>query len=819
VRRHAWVLIGVVVAGAAAYLWTAPTSFWSGSEPEAVLEERWALLNRYCVDCHNNAELTGGLSFQGRRPHQVPADAHIWEAAIRKLRLGMMPPLDAPQPDQAVVAEFVAALEATLDATAEAEPYAGATLVHRLNRAEYANAIRELLAVEEDVAEMLPSDGGDFGFDNIAAVLTTSPMLLERYLAVALRVSDLAVGDEQALPLAASYRIGGEVTQTRHMEGLPLGTRGGLSVHHTFPADGEYVFSGRLRRTVAEGYSGVEGHDIPHEFVVMVDGEEVFSVEIGGKEDHELSAENIVLSQVAIDEKMTSPPIPVTAGPHELVFTWRDRPTADQSVWQPALRETLEAHNPAGMPRLDTATIQGPYNVTGISDTPSRDRIFVCRPAAPAEETACAEEIVATVARRAFRRPVDEQDIAAPMAFYDDERASGGSFDRGIHAALTRILVSPSFLFRVERDPVNATAGVPHPVSDVELASRLSFFLWSSIPDEELLALAEEGRLRDSGVLEGQVARMIADRRADALVANFTGQWLELRNLEQRVVPEILMFPDFDDNLRKAFRRETEMLFGHVLRENRSVLELLDADYTFVNERLARHYGIRGVYGARFRRVELEDPNRWGLLGHGSFLSLTSASSRTSPIIRGKFVLANLLNSPPPEPPDVVPALEDSAPADRPSTVREQLELHRANPQCASCHNPMDPIGFALENFDAVGQWRVATREGLEIDAGGVLADGTPVEGPAALREALLARPEAFAGTVTEKLLIYALGRGLEPRDMPVVRRILRDAAKDDYRLMSIIQGIVESFPFQMRTSPAESSETDVVQTVAHLRE
>jgi hypothetical protein len=806
--------LGVVVAGAVAWL---AFSGRSGPAPEAVLAENWAMLNSYCVDCHNNAELTAGLTLQGRRPEHVVAEAHVWEEAIRKLRLGMMPPQDASQPDAGLIDTFATALERTLDAAAAAQPYAGATTVHRLNRVEYANAIRDLLAVELDVISQLPSDGGDHGFDNIAAVLTTSPMLLERYLAVALRVADLAVGDPEVVPTAASYRIGGEVTQTRHMEGLPLGTRGGLRVMHTFPADGEYVLNGRLRRTVAEGYSGVEGHDIPHEFLILLNGEEVFSVEIGGPDDHALSAENIVISRVAIDEKMTSPPIAIKAGPQELVFTWRDRPEVDQSVWQPALRETLEAHNPAGMPRLDTVTIAGPYEVFGVSDTPSRQIIFSCRPASAAEASSCAEEIVARLARRAFRRPVGDQDVAAPMRFYHDERANGGDFDRGIHAALTRILMSPSFLFRVEQDPEDADPGAVHPVSDIELASRLSFFLWSSIPDEELLELAEQGRLREPGMLRAQVRRMVQDRRAESLVANFTGQWLELRNLEQRVAPEILMFPDFDDNLRKAFRRETEMLFGHVLRENLGTLELLNASYTFVNERLARHYDIRGVYGSRFRRVELEDPNRWGLLGHGSFLSLTSASSRTSPIIRGKFVLANFLNSPPPEPPDVVPALEDSAPADRPSTVREQLELHRASPQCSSCHNPMDPIGFALESYDAVGQWRDHTLDGLPIDSAGVLADGTPVDGPAALREALSQRPAAFVSTVTEKLMIYALGRGLEPADMPVVRAILRDTAKDDYPLLSIIEAIVESYPFQMRTVPGEQ---DAVQSVvAQMRE
>jgi hypothetical protein len=537
---------------------------------------------------------------------------------------------------------------------------------------------------------------------------------------------------------------------------------------------------------------------------------------IGGEDDHKQSGADILESRVVIDERMTSAPIPITAGPHEVGFTWVDRPAMKQDVWQPSLRATQEAHNPSGLPRLETTIIEGPYDVAGVSDTPSRERIFVCRPSSAAEEPACAETIISTLARRAFRRPIDQEDLLAPMSFYNDARENGDDFDRGISAAVARMLVSPSFLYRAEADSADVPGGSSHAISDVELASRLSFFLWSSIPDDELLELGEAGRLRDPRVLEEQVRRMVADERSDALVSNFTGQWLQLRNLELRVIPDLLLFPDFDDNLRKAFRRETELLFANVLRERRSTLELLDADYTFVNERLARHYGIPGVYGTRFRRVELTDPNRRGLLGHGSFLSLTSAASRTSPIIRGKYVLANLLNNPPTPPPPVVPALEDSAPKDRPSTVREQLELHRASPECATCHNNIDPIGFALENFDAVGQWQDRTREGLEIDSAGILVDGTPIDGPVQLRNALLARPEVFAGTVTEKLLIYALGRGLEPADMPQVRRILRNAAKDDYRLMSIILGIVDSLPFQMRTKLAE---TDAVESIAQTGE
>src|SRR5262245_4532766 len=506
---------------------------------------------------------------------------------------------------------------------------------------------------------------------------------------------------------------------------------------------------------------------------------------------------------------MTSPRIKVTAGPHEVGFTFIERPTQEQNMWQPVLRDSLEAHNPSGIPRLRTGNIQGPYNVTGVSETASRKRLFTCKPMSAAREAPCAAEILSAVARRAFRRPVAASDIKRPMEFYSDARKNGGDFNAGIRAGLARILASPKFVFRAEEDPGTIPPGAPHRITDVELASRLSFFLWSSIPDDELLNLASAGRLREPRGLEAQVRGMIADERADSLMTQFTGQWLQLRNLD-KVTPDLLMFPDFDDNVRQAFRRETELFFTSIVRENRSTLNLLDADYTFVNERLARHYGIRGVYGSRFRRVEVTDPNRRGLLGQGSFLALTSAANRTSPILRGKYVISNLLNTPPLPPPPNVPQLEESAPKDRPSTVREQLELHRANPVCAACHRNIDPIGFALENFNAVGQWQSATREGLKIDSAGVLSDGTKVDGPVALRKALLARPEVFAGTVTEKLMIYALGRGLEPVDMSVVRSVVKGAAKNNYAMQSIILGIVQSTAFQMRTKLAD---TDVAPT------
>ena len=772
------------------------------SEARQSLADYQGLVDGYCVTCHNQqTRIPAGapLALDTVNLQDPSADAGIWEQVVRKLGVGAMPPQGAPTPGSEELTAFQSTLIASLDDAAAQTDSPGRYVLHRLNRSEYGNAVRDLLGVEVDVSELLPSDGGDFGFDNIATALTITPILLEGYLSAALRIADLAIGDVEAEPGTSTYSISTVVTQREHVEGLPLGTRGGIAVTHTFPADGEYVFYGRLLRTVAEGYVGVEGHESPFDFIVTVDGEQVFSAPVGGREDHESSSENITVSKDEIDERMTSPPIPVTAGPHKIGFTFIDRPTQEQNVWKPVLRESLEAHNPSGIPRLRAGNVEGPYNVTGIGDTPTRRRLFTCQPASAADEAPCAAEILSNVARRAFRRPVDAPDIQAPMAFYDDARSDGGDFDAGIRAGLVRILASPAFVFRAEEDPANLPAGAAHRITGIELASRLSFFLWSSIPDDELLDLAIAGRLSEPDVLEAQVGRMIADGRADAMMTEFVGQWLQLRNID-KVTPDLLMFPDFDDNVRQAFRRETEMFFTSIVQENRSALELLDADYTYLNERLARHYGIRGVLGSQFRRVRVEDPNRRGLLGHGSVLTLTSVANRTSPIIRGKYVISNLLNTPPLPPPANVPLLEDSAPANRPSTVREQLELHRANPACAACHRNIDPVGFALENFNAVGQWQDTTREGLEIDSAGVLVDGTLVDGPLELRNALLARPEVFVGTVTEKLMTYALGRGLEPVDLPAVRRIMNDSATDDYAMQSIILGIVRSSAFQMRT-------------------
>ncbi len=662
----------------------------------------------------------------------------------------------------------------------------------------------------------------------------------------------MAVGDPQVRPGTTEHSISREFSQNGYIAGLPLGTIGGTVVHHVFPADAEYKLSGRLVRGVQEGYAGVEGNDTPYTFVITVDGAEVYSAPIGGPKDDEIQAADLAAAQPIIDKRMTGR-VRVTAGPHDVGFTWRERPAKLQDVWEPSPRDSQEVHMVGGMPRLRTVSIDGPYNVFGMSEGPSRQRLFVCHPGSEAEpgailkrvaaqsvalkktatganpaggnldDATCAAKILTNLARHAYRRPVTPADVEAPMSFYKRAAPGGGSFDDGIRAGVARVLSSPYFLYRIESDPPGARAGVAHPVSDVELASRLSFFLWSSIPDEKLLDLAAAGRLREPEVLTAQVHRMLSDDRSDALVNNFTGQWLQLRNLEAKVVPDILMFPDFDDNMRKAFRTETQMFFGYILRQDRSTLDLLSADYTFADERLARHYGIKGVYGPQFRRVKLTDPNRRGLLGQGSILAMTSVATRTSPVYRGKYVLTTFLNTPPPPAPPNVPTLDESNKDSKiPKTVRAQLELHRKNQPCAGCHRVIDPPGFALENFDSVGQWRDKGPDGAPLDVAGTLADGSQVNGPVALREAILSRPDAFVTVVTEKMLTYALGRGLEPADMPVVRRIVKKAAQNDYRLSSVVMGIVESAPFQMRTklelaetAGAPTDKLKVVNTVA----
>ena len=783
-----------------------------------------ALVNKYCVSCHNARTANpaeGPVNLEGAAFDDLLGHAGTWERVLRKLSVRAMPPPGMPRPAEAEYAGFTGWLAASLDHAWEGKSTPGRFVVHRLNRAEYANAIRDLLAVDLDVSDLLPTDGAEFGFDNIATSLKTSPLLLEGYVTAAQRVAAMAVGDPKVKPGTTEHSISREFSQNGYIDGLPLGTVGGTVIRQVFPADAEYKLSGRLVRGVQEGYAGVEGNDTPYTFVITVDGTEVYTAPIGGPKDDEMQAADLAAAQPIIDKRMTGR-VRVTAGPHDVGFTWKERPFQLQDVWEPSRRDSQEVHMVAGLPKLRSVSIDGPYNVRGVGEGPSRERLFVCHPTATpgsnVDETACATKILSNLARHAYRRPVTVADLEAPMSFYKRARQPvagkpGGNFDDGIRAGVARVLSSPYFLYRIEKDPAGIRAGAAHPVSDLELASRLSFFLWSSIPDEKLLDLAAAGRLREPGVFAEQVHRMLGDERSDALVENFTGQWLQLRNLEAKVAPDLLMFPDFDDNTRKGFRKETELFFGYILRDDRSTLELLNADYTFVDERLARNYGIKGVYGPQFRRVKPTDPNRRGLLGQGSILSMTSVATRTSPVFRGKYVLNTFLNTPPPPAPPNVPTLDESnkgAPA-VPKTVRAQLELHRKNQPCAGCHRVIDPPGFALENFDSVGRWRDKDPDGAPLDVAGTLADGSQVNGPVALREAILSRPDAFVTVVTEKMLTYALGRGLEPSDMPVVRRIVKKAAQNDYRLSSIVMGIVESAPFQMRTkleAAPESAET-----------
>jgi Protein of unknown function (DUF1592)/Protein of unknown function (DUF1588)/Protein of unknown function (DUF1587)/Protein of unknown function (DUF1585)/Protein of unknown function (DUF1595)/Cytochrome C oxidase, cbb3-type, subunit III len=778
----------------AALLWVAhdvPTA--QGLSPAPGTQDT---LTRYCVTCHNERLKTAGLMLDRMDLSRVDEGAEVWEKVVRKIRTGGMPPAGARRPDPAAAAALATWIEAGLDRVAAANPNPGPSLLRRLNRAEYANAIRDLLAVDVDVASLLPPDNAAYGFDNIADVLGVSPSLQERYLAAAEKISALAIGDPAEGPASDTYRVRQDLSQNRHLEGLPLGTVGGLHVRHLFPLDGEYTFQVKLYRT---NFGNLRGLEHPHDVEITVDGQRVHTATIGGTVDLAAAFDKPTDTADAIDARV-SLKLPVKAGPHEVAIAFVENfAVADTTRLRPFLKSAADTLDWTGRPHIQSLTISGPFTATGPGDTPSRRQIFGCRPSSRTAESPCARQILSTLARRAFRRPVTDADIQPLLRFYEAGRREG-TFETGIERALHVILASPKFVFRLERDPATAQPGAVHRVSGLELASRLSFFLWSSLPDDELLDVAGAGRLTTPAVLEQQVRRMLADSRAQALVTNFAGQWLQLRNV-RNVLPNSDVFPDFDDNLRQAFQRETELLFESVMREDRNVLDLLTADYTFVNERLARHYGIPNVYGSHFRRVRVTDEARKGLLGHGSILALTSHATRTSPVVRGKWILENILGTPPPPPPPDVPALKENEKGSKPRTMREQMAEHRADPVCASCHKIMDPIGFALENFDATGGWRTEDA-GVPIDASGELSDGTRVDGVVTLRQTLVSHPERFAGTMTEKLLTYALGRGLDYHDMPVVRAMVRESAHSDYRFSSLILGVVNSAPFQTRMVP-----------------
>ena len=753
-----------------------------------------ALLDRYCVTCHNDKLKTANFSLQNLDLTTAGDHPEIWEQVIRKLRAGMMPPPGMPRPPLPQYEQLRDWLEAEIDRKAAGHPNPGSVVLHRLNRTEYANAIRDLLDLQVDVNTLLPPDDSARGFDNVAGSLTISPTLLEAYISAATRIVRLAVGFWKS-PTAASYIASPDSSQNQHIEGLPFGTRGGMAVRHTFPSDGEYHFSVQNL--------GI-GKFIPGEKLeFFIDSEMAAARDYKGVG---LSANNSSDNDGSIDVSL-----PVKAGTHLVGVTFlatNYRPSLD--FIRQYERKSLE-DNPIPQleyyPAIGILRIQGPFNPTQPTDSPSLRKVFTCHPASEAQESACAKEILTTLMRRAYRRPVTAAEWEWVQAFYLEGRRDG-TFRDGIELGLRRILASPPFLVRAEREPANVPVGRPYRITDLELASRLSFLIWSSIPDDELIEVARQNRLHLTPVLEHQVQRMLADPKAAALVENFGGQLLYLRNLPA-TSPDGVYYPDWDDELRKSFRRETELLFQSIIKENRSVLDLLTADYTFLNERLAKHYGIPDIYGSQFRRVTLgpDLAYRRGLLGQGSVLSLTWVQNfRTSPVKRGVWVLENILGTPPPEPPPNVPPLEDTKGDIKIMTLREQMTLHRKNEPCASCHKLMDPIGFALENFDADAKWR--TKQGgdggVPLDTSGVLWDGTKVDGPIELRQALVRYSPQFVRTIAEKLMTFALGRGVEYQDMPVIRSIVREADRDNDRFVSVLMGIVKSAPFQMRTKEVE---------------
>ena len=803
------------------------------------VSEYRATLNKYCVTCHNEKLKTAGLMLDKLDVENVPVGAETWEKVIRKLRGNAMPPPGLPRPDKAFYNDFPTYLETTIDHAAFAKLNPGRPAVHRLNRAEYVNAVRDLLALDVDAESLLPNDDSGYGFDNNGDVLTVSPTLLERYLSAARTVSKLAIGDRTMRPTIETFEVPRELKQFDRMsEDLPFGTRGGVAIHHNFPADGEYVVKVRMKRVgdLVNGEGGViVGVGLKRQLEISLDGGRVKVLSFGGEHLGKSGQGDGggALVTYGLGDLFAGDPaqveyeahgaetglearFPIKAGPHSLGVAFR---MEDDSMTEGVLRDNLafsfggaRGETKYSEPWVESVIVGGPYDAKGLGETPSRSRVFVCRPAAAGPmklvsqnsassgtDEDCAKKILSTLARRAYRRPVTDGDIQPLLGLYRRGQSKGG-FEAGIQMALEGVLVSPKFLFRIERDPPNVAPGTAYHISDLELASRLSFFLWSSIPDDRLLDLAVQGKLSNKEVLTQETKRMLADPRSKALVSNFSGQWLQLRHVAE-LAPDDKEFPDFDENLRQAFEQETELFMESMVREDRPLMELLDANYTFVNERLARHYGIPNIYGSSFRRVTLTDDNRRGLLGQGSILSLTSYPTRTSVVLRGVWLLTNILAAPPPAPPPNVPALKDRGNDGRIRSVRESMEEHRANPVCASCHLRMDPLGFALENFDGIGRWRSTEgRNNTPIDSSGALPDGTTFKGPAELRKILMSKPDQFATAVIEKLLTYAMGRGAEYFDEPVVRKIKQEAAPD-YRWSSLIAGVINSEPFQMRST------------------
>ena len=746
-----------------------------------------AVVNRYCLGCHNEKLKSGNFSWTKIDVAHAEQSAEETERAIRMLHAGMMPPPGAPRPDAAATNALISYLEHGIDRAAGVHPYPGAPALHRLNRNEYRNSIRDLLRLDVDVASLLPPDDMSHGFDNMSDVLRVSPALMEGYIRAGDRISREAVGDPQVSATTKTYHIARVVNQMRHVEGTPFGTRGGLSAMHDFPADGAYVFRLSLYYDICGplwGKSQGKGQQIE----IAVNGQRVALVSIDP-------------NSVFTDDIVTAP-IKVTAGPKNVSASFIQKAEGPlEDVVMPFEQSLIDINNAdlpgiTALPHLRELRIVGPKNVTGISDTPSRRKVFTCRPAAAADEIPCAKKIIAALTRQAYRRPSTDADLEDLLSVYQHAR-NGAEFEQGIRSVVQTIISDPEFLFRFERTPASAAPGGNYRISDLELASRLSYFLWSSAPDDELIAVAAQGKLHEPQMLERQTRRMLADSKSEALSKIFAAQWLNLQNL-QDAQPDAFLFPNFDRNLADSMRRETELFFDSIVREDRSVLDLLTANYTFMDEVLAKNYHIPNILGTRFRRVTLTDENRFGLLGQGSILTLTSVSNRTSPVQRGKWVMIVLFGTPPPPPPAVVPALKENEENGKTESVRERMEQHRKNEPCHSCHQLMDPIGLALENFDAVGAWRTKD-SGLPIDSASKMFDGTKLDGPVSLRNAILSHQSAFVGSFTERLLAYGLGRVVDYRDMPMVRSIEREAAQNNNRFSGFVLAIVRSLPFQMR--------------------
>jgi hypothetical protein len=760
------------------------------SAPAASPPSHQGLVDRYCVGCHNSTRASGGFSWATIDLSNPALNAEKSEKVIRRLRAGLMPPAGAPRPGAAAAKALASAMEAAIDRSAAERPYAGAPELHRLNRTEYRNSIRDLLGLDVDVSTMLPADEMGRGFDNMADALAVTPALVQGYIRAASRISRDAVGDPHVAPTMSMYTVPKVVNQMRHVDGAPLGTRGGTSVVHNFPANGEYTFK------LAFYYDFLEtlyGQSLPSN----LQGQQI-EVSVDGARAALFTIDPTIPETKNI---LTTPRIQIAAGPHRVSAAFIakfDGPTEDEFRQIERSMVDISAGVPGliALPHLQSMTIAGPYAVTGIAETPSRRRIFTCTPTSSRDEASCVQQIVTRLARQAFRRPATDEDTEFILGYYREGRKDGG-FEGGIRMAVQAIIAHPKFLFRMERTPSTAAPGTNFRLDDMELASRLSYFLWSSAPDDQLLTTAAHGQLKDAAVLEREVRRMLADRRSAALVDNFAYQWLRLQNIKE-VDPDGGLFPQFSRNLGQSMTRETKLLFDTIMREDRSITELLTANYTFVDEVLATHYGIPNVQGSAFRRVAVTDPNRLGLLGHGSVLTLTSLANRTSPVLRGKYVMEVLLGVPPPPPPGNVPPLMENVENEKALPVRERLAAHRANPACASCHNMMDPIGLALENFSAIGLWR-SHDSGAPIDPAGQMYDGTKLDGPVSLRTAILNRSDAFVTSFTESLLAYGLGRLVDYRDMPAVRAIEHHAANNEYRFSSFVLGIVKSVPFQMR--------------------